>query len=344
MLLSILILLPLMSSACNKDRTAIARKYLTQEKNDAIRASAIEYLKDCKKPECKELLFAALHDDSGGIRCLAMNSIEPSADRIGLFLELLKDPDDRVWLGAVHGLIKIGAPALEALKKAASDKDPFVREGAIVALGKIGGSAGWNPSRDIWFHPPCDKKEAINKESGDILLRALHDEDVNVRRDATETCACFDIPEAIDSLLKNAEDPELNIRVSAFRSLNGYSDSRIIASAFRALSDPQLRIRQATAYLLRSQWSQWTPARTEKLCALLNNRNPQIRCFALNLAAGLPNEQLNPRLLNELRAHVADFSACAETPATIRSSKIANILFDIANSSNDKAFVLKIFK
>jgi HEAT repeat protein len=341
MLLSILILLPLASGACKKDRTAIARKYLTQEKNDAIRASAIEYLKDCKKAECKELLFAALHDNSGGIRSLAIASIEPSADRIGLFLELLKDPDDRVWLGAVHGLIKIGAPALAALKKAALDKDPFVREGAIVALGKIGGSAGWDPSRDIWFLPQCDEKKAIDKESGDILLRALRDEDVNVRRDATETCACFDVPEAIDSLLKNAEDPELNIRVAAFWSLNGYSDSRIIASAFRALSDPQLRIRQAAAYLLRSQW---TPARTERLCALLNNRNLQIRCFALNLAAGLPNEQLNPRLLNELRAHAADFAACAETPATIRSSKIANVLFDIANSSNDNAFVLKISK
>jgi HEAT repeat protein len=158
-LLSILLLLPFLSGASTKDRTAIARKYLTQEKNDAIRAAAIEYLKSCKQPECKKLLRAALHDASGVVRYRAIESLTPSADMIGLFIELLKDPDDRVWLCAVNGLIKIytqpdpenpafwsGAtndlikirkPLLEALKLAATDKDPFVREGAIVALGEI---------------------------------------------------------------------------------------------------------------------------------------------------------------------------------------------------------------
>jgi HEAT repeat protein len=330
-----------MSGACNKDRTAIACKYLAEEKNDVIRATAIEYLKDCKKPECKKVLHDALHDASGGVRYRAIEFLEPSADRISTFIESLKDPDDRVWLGAVKGLIKIGTPALDALKKAASDKNPFVREGAIVALGKIGGSEGWSPSRTGWFAPGCEKKKIINKDLEDILLRALRDEDVNVRRDATETCACFDSPAALNSLITNAEDPEPEVRAAAFWSLNGSSDPRIISAAFRALRNPHLQVRQSAVVLLRSHW---TSAHTKKLQALLNDPNLQARCLALNLAAGLPNEQLNQRLMNELRTHAADFAACAEIPATTHSSKITTVLFDIANSSNDNAFVLNISK
>jgi HEAT repeat protein len=339
MFLSISLLLPLMFSACAESRTALARKYLSQEKNDAIRAAAMEYLKDCKKPECNKLVIAALHDASGAIRYKAISSLDPSVDRIGLFIESLKDPDDRVWLCAVNSLLKIGAPALEALKIAASDKDPFVREGAIIVLGKTGGARQWNPFSKEWIPPPHENKRTLNQEIGDILVRALRDDDINVRRDATEIFAFIDSPEAVDALLKNAEDPEPGVKAAAFRSLNGYSDSRIISSAFRALRDPQPEIRQAAAHLLRSQL---TTAHAEKIYVLLNDRNPQMRCLAFSLATSLPDEQLNPRFMDALRAHRADYVSCKETPIAIQSSKAIKVLFDIADASNDNAFVIDL--
>jgi len=329
-----------------EDRVAIAGKYLSQERNDAIRATAVEYLKDCKKPECRQLLLAALHDSSWVVRYRAIQSLKHSDDLIGLFIELLKDPNDRVWLGAVNSLIKIGDPALDALKVAASDKDPFVREGAIVALSRIGiivkekgavNETGYNPPIGLVSHG--SEKKKISKELNTILMRAVHDEDVNVRRDATEAYERLDSPEALDSLLKNTEDPEPDIREAAFWSLRAYSDSRIISSAFQALRDPHSYVREAAAaYLLHDH----LPAsHTDGLRALLSENNSQIRCLAIGLINRLPNEGLDKRLINELRKHPADLY-CMPRYGLVNNPKIINAVFDIANSSSDNKIVSQI--
>ena len=56
---------------------------------------------------------------------------------IPALLEVLDDDDTVLRFAAVHALGKFGSDAKNALRRASSDKDPYVRSAATEALKKI---------------------------------------------------------------------------------------------------------------------------------------------------------------------------------------------------------------
>ncbi len=328
-----------------QDRKAIAAKYIAQEQNDAIRADAVTYLQGCREPACRQLFIAALHDSSWVVRFRAVTSLFPFANSglIGPFLESLKDSDDLVWIAAVNGLIQIGEPAVPALREAASDSNPFVRQGAIAALGKIG-----RPRTDAYYPAEfwrlvteCRERRRLGNENGSILLRGLRDEDPNVRRDATAMFSCFEAPEAIDSLLKNANDSDSYTRAAAFAALQGYTDSRIVTVAFEALRDSEDSVRKSAAGLLTGLL---TSSHTDMLIALLRDPDSKMRFLVFDLINRLEDGKSDKRLLDEIRARPAELVAWATESEAYGGSALVKILFEFAESSKDEQFVAEIAK
>jgi HEAT repeat protein len=312
-----------------QDATAIALKYLRQEKNDAIRANAVNYLPSCNESECRKVLIDSFQDPYWLVRYRAINIVTPTTELISLYISALNDPDDMVWNAAIQTLIKIGEPAIDAIKKAVSDKNPFVRQGAIIVLAQF----SRNP--DELGNQCITTRRIIKREYRDIFLRALSDKNVNIRRAATESSSCFDAPELLDSLLKNIKDQDSGVRSSALEALKKYSGPKVTSAALSASADPAV---MASADF--------------RICKILSKADPIILagCLREQILSGqdhvleidrIPNNELDESIINELKKHPTDLVAYTEK-IPIDNIRIINLLFELAEACVDKEFIVRV--
>jgi HEAT repeat protein len=169
--------------------------------------------------------------------------------------------NQRVRQEAVHALGELGAIAMGSLVGALKDEDAFVREGAIEALGAIGGEQIVQPLIDVL----TDRNELLRR-SAIKVLGAVGDERaveplINTLDDKHETWlvralaakALGEIGDrrALESLLAvfNDQNEDGSLRSSAANALGWLGDERAVEPLVKALESRQA---QATQPLFQS--------------------------------------------------------------------------------------------
>jgi len=260
-------------------------------------------------------LVKALDDDNASIRQGAAMSLGKLGDAraIGPLIRLLVD-EWLVRVKAIAALVTIGEPAVKPLLKALENDHSLIRAGAVESLGEIGDSraieplvkaladenlavrssaagvlesSGWQPSNSVeeahyllakinW-----ENLVALGKPAVAPLIKALEDEDRNVRYETARALGELKDKGAVEPLIKAlTEDESRHTREEAARSLGKLSDARAIEPLIKALGDKEWLVSHDVAKALVT----FGVLIVEPLIQELANENQQVReqaAFAL---------------------------------------------------------------
>ena len=260
-------------------------------------------------------LVKALDDDNASIRQGAAMSLGKLGDAraIGPLIRLLVD-EWLVRVKAIAALVTIGEPAVKPLLKALENDHSLIRAGAVESLGEIGDSraieplvkaladenlavrssaagvlesSGWQPSNSVEeAHYLLAKSDwenlvALGKPAVAPLIKALEDEDRNVRYETARALGELKDKGAVEPLIKALnEDESRHTREEAARSLGKLSDARAIEPLIKALGDKEWLVSHDVAKALVT----FGVLIVEPLIQELANENQQVReqaAFAL---------------------------------------------------------------
>ncbi|MBI4650923.1 HEAT repeat domain-containing protein [Candidatus Desantisbacteria bacterium] len=140
------------------------------------------------------------------------------------------DPEVRIY--TIKALISFGYEAINPLLEAIKSQDPFVRAGAVTALGDIAGSEAFNPIVSL-----------VNDKNEDVLLAVSH------------VMGKIGSDLAIEPLVKFLKHKNKNIRINAVRSLGiigniGYRNKNILENVL--IDDNEMEVRELTARVLEN--------------------------------------------------------------------------------------------
>jgi len=172
---------------------------LLRDPSALVRATAAKALGRIGAGASQEVvpgLIRSLSDPDEAVRraaAQALGEVDPPAALLAQALELLRAPDVHVRRAAVLAFTQVEAQVpLAALEAAARDADPFVRQGAVAALGEIGGSAAQPTVQARAMDDPVEavrveavyRLEKIADETGQALLKRIAetDREATVRR------------------------------------------------------------------------------------------------------------------------------------------------------------------
>lgn len=185
-------------------------------------------------------------------------------------LHALGSPDGQVRDGAELALTRIGPPAFPSLVARLRDPSIRVRLGAARALA----GAGWSPAspREAFaFHAASRDWQAIaamGQEALPFLNECLGDPHPGVREAAARTIGRCDATTAARILRELlARDPEEEVRSSAAEGLGLLADLAAVPALRAALEDPSHVVRLAAATSLAGLG--WSPPDEDARAALL---------------------------------------------------------------------------
>ncbi len=187
---------------------------------------------------------------------------------------------------AARALGVIGAPAAEALEKAALHKKTAVRKHAIQALRFIETpratralvAALGDPDIDIQF---IAQSAALERAPTPLLLAAAGDRNDNLRKNAIALLGELELKEAADAVAAALEDRNASVREKAALAAARIGDSRFVKSLTALLHDKISFVRANAAYALGELYA---PEGVEPLIAALKDKSGIVReraAFAL---------------------------------------------------------------
>lgn len=208
------------------------------------------------------VLKMLLSDVDARVRLAALEAQIDSPDR-DVLVVLAADPDANLRRAACDGLGRLGAgDVFEPLARARTDDDEFVRCAALDGLGRIDDARAvplivesladptprvrvsavyaLGPENPRWA--PKDRP-AVRE----ALVRALGDEDMEVRQASLRALGRLRDPEALDALIAAVGDPEGSVREELARALASLDQRRALTALHVLESDPEANVRQAAA-------------------------------------------------------------------------------------------------
>ncbi|MER6814824.1 fumarate reductase/succinate dehydrogenase flavoprotein subunit [Spirillospora sp. NPDC000708] len=205
--------------------------------------------------EVRDALSGALDVPDAQVRAAVLDVLR--ALRLGgadVFAAALGDPDHRVRLQAVRGLV--ARDAADGVARAAGDASREVRIAVAHGLGTIGAPA-----------------------SAAVLGRLVGDADDLVRAAAFEALAAVGCPPPLDAAAAAAlHDPAWQVRAGAARGLAGAGPGAASVPLIKALDDPHLDVRKAAVIALSAQPR--TAETTEALRAARSDPDADVRAYA----------------------------------------------------------------
>ncbi|MDD5436422.1 MAG: HEAT repeat domain-containing protein, partial [Candidatus Omnitrophica bacterium] len=216
-----------------------------------VRTAIADILGEIKDPRAIPCLVRLLEDSQDEVRLRAAKALQ------GMAWKPAAGSENIVYLSALKSwdnLVEIGKPAIPRLIDLLRDENPYIRESAVIALGKIGdpvalppllkvleqeplGSAQWNSDRRGNI---CDAvKEAIvkmGKQGEPLIVEALTSENYSIKSAAPEILAAID-PSAMALIAKNINDEAQSIRLSTIRGLGIIGSPEAVDLLAKALED-----------------------------------------------------------------------------------------------------------
>jgi HEAT repeat protein len=184
----------------------------------------------------------------------------------------LKDKERWVRDAVVEALGVIGVPAVPALLETLKDRDGWVGQAAAETLGQIG--------------PPATP----------ALIQALRDQDGGVREAAAEALGAIGDPQATPALIQALRDQDGGVREAAAEALGQIGDPQATPALIQALRDPVVGVRKAAAWALGQIGDpQAVPALMEAL------QDEDVRRAAAWALGQIGDPQATPALIQALR-------------------------------------------
>lgn len=171
----------------------------------------------------KPLATAMHHWDNDKRKKAAWVLIQLAPHSLPLLIAALKEQAPPVQATAAWALGQLGDPqAVPALSAALQENAHEVRLAAIGAL--------------IRLHAP-----------GNVLIQALQNEDMLVRKAAAWALGQSHEPHRVESLIPALQDPEADVREIVARALGEIGDQRALPSLLALINDPDPGVRTAIA-------------------------------------------------------------------------------------------------
>jgi HEAT repeat protein len=208
----------------------------------------------------KHALTAVADSPDAVVRAAALDVLRQlRAGDTGTFAAALTDPDRRVRLEAVRGLVSLAEAGRVA--GAAGDASREVRVAVAEGLGTIGGGPATAALRQL-------------AADGDPLVRAA----------AFTAAGAAGCPAPLDALAAEAlHDPAWQVRVGAAQALAAAGPQLALASLGGAAADPHADVRKAVVIGLAGQAG--LPAARDILHAALGDTDADVRAHARHALA-----------------------------------------------------------
>lgn len=180
------------------------------------------------------------------------------------FLLKVHEPGARTVRTALTDLRKVTPRGVKAMRSLARSANMETREAAIASVGTAGATL-----------------------ATDDILKALHDPQPRVRRQAAATLARLNDPRAIDELIHQIDDHPDLLEEEVIDTLGTLGDPRAVTSLMRTLQDPRSYLRRAAARALgRVGWD--NPAAIAALeTAAIDPHDVDLRRASLQALRGL---------------------------------------------------------
>lgn len=168
----------------------------------------------------------------------------------------LRDGDWQVREVAIEGLGQIGSPAVESLIKLLRDWD--VRKYAMGALGKIHDERVLEPlmtqlRNDEFKDDATDALVSLGEPAVPGLVKALHDKEEFVRKQAVIALGRIKSAEAIDPLIEMLKDQDWFTRLTAAAALEAIGHERSRDAIKQLLKDSDMVVRMRVERIL-AKW------------------------------------------------------------------------------------------
>jgi len=181
--------------------------------------------------------------------------LEIGEPAVGLLIQALKESDKSKRKKAAWILEEIGEPAVEPLLAALDE--PEAREAASQVLEKLGwdtGDAAQRAQRLI-AEGQWDDVAKMGGPAVGLLIKALEDQDDEVRRSAAAVLGTIGDEKAVAPLVKSLQDDDSEVRRRAARSLGIIRSDKAVKPLVLTLEDDDADVRsRAAASLERLRW------------------------------------------------------------------------------------------
>jgi HEAT repeat protein len=204
-------------------------------------------------PRVVTVMIAALRDEDSDVRQTAAGALgySEAEHAIPPLISALQDTQPEVAAGAIWALRMLKAQqAVAPLAKIFEDAEHPLREDAVRALARLGGEAWPRLIRYLREGDVATRRMIVDgvgwvrRDSGgaDLLLLALKDEDVQVRRRAAQRLHRSEVPQAVAPLIEALQDDDPDVAAAAARALVKQEASQALPALRRAAAEDRRKI------------------------------------------------------------------------------------------------------
>lgn len=277
---------------------------LLKDKNKNIRRSGAQVLGVIGSPRALDPLIGALKDPDHEVRAAAAQALGKIPDKRSVppLVSAVNDKSQEVKQEAAFALVSLSGKTIAYLNMLLRSEDPKERQGAVTALSHMGDekslslvkAALQDADAEIRIHA-AQGLAAFGQKGGDLLISALNDPDMNVRRAAVISLGEIQYFRAARPVLKllNTE-----LKADVLRALIMIGTEETLPALFSSLKDKDPVIRSMTAEALGEIGDQKAGS---KLIPLLSDRNRDVQMSAA-LALGKLKDPAATRQLLQLLA------------------------------------------
>ncbi len=200
-----------------------------------------------------------------------------------LYAAALADPDRRVRVSAVRGLVSVGADTPEAvtatLVGAAADPSRDVRIAVAEGISALAGTGSLTGTESL-----AGTTSLTGIAAADVLAGLAADGDPLVRAAALKAVGALGCPPPLDALAIAAlADTAWQVRAGAAEGLGGAATAEAIAALASAATDPHADVRKAAVIALANRSA--TPEAASALAAAADDTDADVRAYARHAAA-----------------------------------------------------------
>lgn len=276
---------------------------LLKDKSKHIRRSGAQVLGVIGSTGTVNALIAALKDPEPEVRAAAAQALGKIPDKrsVPALVKAVSDRSEPVKQEAGFALLSLGGKTIAYLNALLKSEDPEERQRAVTALSHMGddkslklmSAALQDSDPEVRLHA-AQGLAAFGPRGGELLIAALNDPDLNVRRAALFSLGeirCFRAVKPVLRLL-NTE-----LKVDVLNTLIAIGTEEALPALFQTLKDRDPFIRAMTAEALGEIGD---PAAAPKLLPLLSDRNSDVQISAALAIGKLKDPAASAHLLQLL--------------------------------------------
>jgi len=262
------------SAPFNPQMLKVAQALFTEDKA-WLRIMAIKLLTRCNDQPAMEMLTAALHDGNAEVRTSARNQLEILASQnaasndklLPVVIELTRDPDSKTRDRAVRMLNTLHNPRSRDVLLALLQRDPDrqVREQAAFALYALASSLPRHDPQivtallevvnedDKWIREGAVWALAgytFDPRVPSVLIAALNDQAMEVRRTAVIALGKSDDPHAVEAIIATLNNIDFKVAQECLSKIDNCKDPRMVDYLLTNIHNVPWRLQEQLAVTL----------------------------------------------------------------------------------------------